>query len=240
MINSKRVLALVTARTGSKGLPGKNLRPMCGKPLIGWTIEQGLASRYIDKLVVSTDAEEIAEVARACGASVPFLRPSELASDEASSMDVILHTLDFLERNGEYYDMLVLLEPTSPLRETEDVDSAIELCAGQLGLASVVSVAKAEVSHPSFLFQLRKGFLAPISGTQPNGLRRQDLVEDYYYLEGSVYVSPVSMLRREKSFYHRATVPWIVSRYKAIEIDELADFIMAEALMAARMDRRLV
>lgn len=240
MINSKRVLALVTARAGSKGLPGKNLRPMCGKPLIAWTIEQGLASRYIDKLVVSTDGEEIAQVARAYGASVPFLRPPELASDDASSMDVILHALDILEKSEEYYDLLVLLEPTSPLRDTADIDGAIELCDGRQGLASVVGVAKAEVCHPAFLFQQRKGFLEPISGAQPTGLRRQDLVEDYYFLEGSVYISPVPMLRREKSFYHRATVPWIVSRYKAIEIDELADFIMAEALMAARMDRRLI
>ena len=235
MINDKRVLALIPARAGSKGLPGKNIRRMCGKPLIGWSIEQGRGSCYVDKVVVSTDSEEIASVARDYGASVPFLRPVELASDTASSIDVILHAVDFLERQGELYDYLVLLEPTSPLREISDIDGAIELCVQPPKIDSVVGAAKVDNTHPSFLFSLEDGRLQPVEGRHPTGLRRQDLKKDYYYLEGSVYVTSLPALRRERTFYHDATAPWIVDKYKAIEIDTVADFVIADALMDAQI-----
>jgi N-acylneuraminate cytidylyltransferase/CMP-N,N'-diacetyllegionaminic acid synthase len=239
MINNKKVLAIVTARKGSKGLPGKNIMSICGKPLIAWTIEQGLSSCYIDKLIVSTDCEEIASIAESCGASVPFLRPAELASDSASSIDVVFHAIKYLEKNDDYYDLVVLLEPTSPLRQTTDIDGAIHLCDSIGDYSSVVGVAKAESGHPAFLFKLESNYLKPITGRYPIGLRRQDLEEPYFFLEGSVYVSSVSSLYQNKSFYHDSTIPWIVDRYKALEIDELADFIMVEALLLAKLGGRL-
>lgn len=235
MINNKTVIGIVTARGGSKGLPGKNLRQLCGKPLIAWSIEQGLASKYIDHLIVSTDDEEIANVAQACGASVPFIRPPNLASDKATSISVILHAINFLSEMGDQYHLVVLLEPTSPLRETADIDGAIELCVNNGCETSVVGVAAVESAHPSFLFKIESGVLKSMTGEQPSGLRRQDLLQDYFYLEGSIYVSPVEKLRQENSFYHANTMPWIVERYKAVEIDELSDFIMAEGLMAAKI-----
>ncbi len=239
MINNKRVLAVITARAGSKGLVGKNIRQFCGKPLIGWTIDQALESKYIDKVLVTTDGEEIARIARQFGAEVPFLRPSDLASDNAPTIDVLLHAINFLEFSQDGYDLLVLLEPTSPLRECSDIDGAIELCESQDYDISVVSVVNVESAHPSFLFQTDGDFLRPISERQPTSLRRQDLAEKFYCIEGCVYVSPINMLKREKSFYHKKTMPWIVDRYKAIEIDELSDFIMAEALMNSRIQGEL-
>lgn len=235
MINDKRTLALVPARAGSKGLPGKNIRRMCGKPLIGWSIEQGRESRYVDKILVSTDSEEIASVAREYGASAPFLRPQDLASDTASSIDVIFHAIDFLEQQGERYDYLVLLEPTSPLRELSDIDGAIELCVLSPQISSVVGVAKVDNTHPSFLYSIENGKLKPMQGRQPTGLRRQDLGQNYYYLEGSIYVASIPTLRKERTFYHDATAPWIVDKYKAIEIDTVADFVIADALMDAQI-----
>jgi len=235
MINDKHVLALIPARAGSKGLPGKNIRRLCGKPLIAWTIEQGLGSSFVDKVVVSTDSEEIASVARHYGASVPFLRPQDLASDLASSLEVIFHAIDFLELRGEIYEYIVLLEPTSPLREVSDIDGAIELCAHSSQVESVVGVAKVDNTHPSFLFSLQDGRLHPMQGKHPTGIRRQDLVRDYYYLEGSVYVSNLKGLRREQTFYHDRTAPWIVDKYKAVEIDSVADFMVADALMDAQI-----
>lgn len=235
MIKGKRVLGLVPARGGSKGLPGKNLRLMCGKPLIGWTIEQGMASKYIDRLVVSSDSTEIAKIALKHGAEVPYLRPPELASDTASSASVILHALDYLACQEDFYDLIVLLEPTSPLRDVSDIDGAIELCVQHGDGASVVGVTCVENAHPAFLFQVANGVLRPINGQQPSGLRRQDLTGKYYYLEGSIYVSHVGIFEQEKSFYHSNTLPWFVDRNKAIEIDELSDFIVAEALMSAKI-----
>ena len=234
MINCKRVVAIIPARSGSKGLPGKNVRELCGKALIAWSIEQGLACEYIDKVLVSTDSEEIANIAARHGASIPFLRPKALAGDETSTMDVLLHALDHLSSTGELYDYVVLLEPTSPLRDVADIAGALELLVGSECAESVVGVSKAEASHPSFLFAVQDGLLHPMTGSQPTGLRRQDLKENFYYLEGSIYVSGVPSLRNNKSFYHDATAPWLVERYKAIEIDELSDFIVVEALMNAK------
>jgi CMP-N-acetylneuraminic acid synthetase len=118
MINGKRVLAVVPARGGSKGLPGKNIRMICGKPLIDWTIQAALKSRFIDELIVSTDSPEIADIAAKAGASVPFLRPAGLATDTSPTIDVVEHVLEHFRAASESFDYLVLLEPTSPLRRT--------------------------------------------------------------------------------------------------------------------------
>ena len=236
MINGKHVLAVIPARGGSKGLPGKNIRMLCGKPLLAWSIEQGLACTYVDTVLVSTESEEIAAIAAQYGASVPFLRPHSLAGDEASSVDVLLHAVDCLGSIGRFCDYVVLLEPTSPLRDVSDIAGALELLDSSKSAESVVGVARAESSHPSFLFVEQGGLLRPMMGSRPTGLRRQDIREDFYYLEGSIYVSSVTSMRKEKSFYHAATAPWIVDRYKAMEIDELGDFIAVEALMKAKLE----
>lgn len=235
MIGGKSVLAIIPARGGSKGLPGKNIRPMCGKPLIGWSIFQGLESQYIDEVLVTTDSQEILDIAKQFGANAPFIRPKSLADDDATSIDVLLHAVDYLTKAGRVYDYLVLLEPTSPLRDVSDIDGAIELLIYNELAESVVGVTKVEGAHPSFLFTIQNELLRPMLGMEPNGLRRQDLKDDYYYLEGSIYVSSVTALIERRGFYHADAFPWVVDRYKAIEIDELCDFIAAEALMQAKI-----
>ena len=235
MIGNKSVIAIVPARGGSKGLPGKNARPMSGKPLIAWTIEQALDCPLLDAVVVSTDSEEIARVAQRAGARVPFMRPPALASDGATSVDVILHAIDTLEAMGESYRYVVLLEATSPLRDVADISGAIAHLAGSEECTSVVGVARAESGHPAYLMTVEGGLLRPMSGVQPTAVRRQELRGEYFYLEGSVYASEIDALRVEKSFYHSNTAPWVVERYKALEIDELSDFIAAEALMNAKL-----
>jgi len=125
MYKDKKILALIPARGGSKGLPRKNIKPLLGKPLIAWTIEQSLASKYLDKVVVSTEDKEIAEISKKYGAEVPFIRPKELAKDDTPSIDVVLHAIDFLEKK-ELFNIIVLLQPTSPLRTISDIDNSIE------------------------------------------------------------------------------------------------------------------
>ena len=238
MIAGKSVLGLVPARGGSKGLPGKNLRPMLGKPLLAWTIECAAACPAVDAVVVSTDDAAIADTAIGLGAEAPFLRPAGLATDTASSIDVVLHALDTLATGGRVFDIVVLLEPTSPLREVSDIAGALDRLVGAPAVESVVGVARVENVHPAFLYRLTEGQLRPYTGAQPTGLRRQDL-DPLYFVEGSVYASFVAALRAKRSFYHERTAPWVVARYKSLEIDELSDFIAVEALLAARREGRL-
>ncbi|MGA8412615.1 MAG: acylneuraminate cytidylyltransferase family protein [Xanthobacteraceae bacterium] len=233
MIADARVLGLITARGGSKGLPGKNIRPLCGKPLIEWSISAAKGASCIDRIVVSTDDAAIAEVAQRAGAEVPFKRPSELATDSASSVDVVIHAIDMLAETELIFDIVVLLEPTSPLRESFDIDEGVERLI-RSGAGSVVSVCRAVSAHPAFMFsQDKKGRLRPYLNQQPTGLRRQDL-DPIFFLDGTLYVSRVDVLRHKRSFYHEDTVAFEVPKWKSLEIDDVDDFVMVEALMARR------
>jgi CMP-N,N'-diacetyllegionaminic acid synthase len=188
MIAGRSVLALIPARGGSKGLPGKNVRPLLGKPLIGWSIEQGRASLYADAVVVSTDDEGVAHTAREFGAEVPFLRPAKLASDTAPTIDMILHALDFLAGQGRSFDLVVLLEPTSPLREARDIDAALETLVARADAQSIVGVARVESAHPAFLVKVENGLIRPYASDAFRVVRRQDLGEVFFF-EGSVYAA---------------------------------------------------
>lgn len=237
MIMEKKVLALIPARAGSKGLPRKNIRPFRGKPLLQWSVEHGLSSRYVDKVVVTTDSEEFANVARKCGAVAPFIRPKSLASDMAASVDVILHAVDFLEERGEMFDILVLLEPTSPLREPQDIDDALELLLSVPGAESVVSVSRTEAHHPAFLMKKSEtAFLEPYL-SDFKVIRRQDIAA-LYFLDGTIYASRVEALRKRRSFYHEKTLGYEVPKYKSFEIDDQNDFVICEALHRANFPEK--
>ena len=229
MIHGLKVLGLVAARGGSKGLPGKNVRPLCGKPLIAWSIDAAKAASSLDAIVVSTDDEAIADAARRAGAEVPFMRPPELADDTASSIDVVLHAVDQLAAAGRQFDIVVLLEPTSPLREPEDIERGLARLV-ETGAGSVVSVCRAESVHPAFMFRQGQDLrLRPFMERQPTGLRRQE-IEPLYFLEGTLYASRIDVLRAKRSFYHEDTVGYEVPKWKSLEIDDIDDFLMAEAL----------
>lgn len=240
MIENKRIISIIPARGGSKGVPRKNIKQLLGKPLIAWTIEEAKSSKYIDRVVVSTDDEEIAEKSKKYGAEVPFLRPEELATDDAKTIDVILHALNWLKTRENYYDFLVLLEPTSPLRDVEDIDKCIEILIGNPKAEAIVGVAKLESTHPEFNVAINdEGFIRKSNGTTDfKVLRRQDL-EDAYFFEGSIYISEVETLKQKRTFYHKSTLGYVVPKYKSLEVDELCDFICIEALMKAKKEGRL-
>ncbi len=236
MIDGKRCLAIVPARRGSKGLPLKNIRPLHGKPLLAWPIAAAIGSRYIDETIISTDDQEFADIAVAHGASAPFLRPSELASDTAPSIKFILHALDAMAALGQQFDLLVLLEPTSPLTESADVDAALELLTGAADRAdAIVGVAPLEASHPAFAVTRDEGgIISPLSSASFDDLpRRQDL-PPVYALDGSLYVSTVAAIRAKQGFCHARTLGYVTNRFKAFEVDDLVDFVCIEALMAHR------
>ena len=239
MYKNKNILGLIPARGGSKGLPEKNIKPLLCKPLIAWTIEQALASKYLDRVVVSTDDKGIAEISKKYGAEVPFMRPKELARDDSTTSDVILHVLKWFEDAGEKYDYLALLEPTSPLREKNDIDKCIELLIDSEVAKSIISVSKLESAHPEFnvIIDKKSGFIEKVDGTTEfQVLRRQDL-PDIYFFDGTIYISEVKAFFKNQTFYHNRTLAYIVPRWKSIEVDEIFDLICVEAIIKYRKDK---
>ena len=231
MYKNKTFLGIIPARGGSKGLPGKNIKELCGKPLIAWSIESGLKSKYLDEVMVTTDSKDIANIAKQYGASVPFLRPDVLASDTATSFDAIKHTIEFYKNEfDKEFDYIVLLEPTSPLRETSDIDIAIEQLFNS-NADSIVGICKTEDQNPAFLvFKNEKDFISGYENHDMKVLRRQD-IKDVYFFEGTIYISKTDVLLNKKTFYHENTIGYVVPKYKSLEIDDIDDFIMVEAIM---------
>lgn len=214
-----RVLALITARGGSKGLARKNVLPAGGRPLLAWTIAAAQKSSVIDHLVLSSDDAEIIKVARAWGCDVPFSRPAELATDTAGSIDVVVHALEALPG----YEYLVLLQPTSPLRTEADIDAAFHLMQKQ-GANSCVSVCEAEQS-PYWMYQLNEqnhlsSLLPEFSGIT----RRQDL-PPVYVLNGAIYIASVDQLVRSRTFINEETVAFVMPREKSLDIDTMEDLV---------------
>jgi N-acylneuraminate cytidylyltransferase/CMP-N,N'-diacetyllegionaminic acid synthase len=197
---------------------------------MAWSIEAGLKSKYIDRLIVSTDSEKYAEIAKDFGAEVPFIRPDKISTDESSRKDVIKHSLDFFKNKNELYDYIVLLEPTSPLTTETDIDTGIEKLLLDKSAESIVGVSLSEVSHPDFLVNLKNGFLNFINENQKSSvIRRQDL-ENLYFYDGTLYISEVDKYL-EKEFYHEKTLGYVTPKWKSLEIDDMYDFIMVEAIM---------
>ena len=236
MIAAKRVLAIIPARAGSKGLPNKNIRPLGGKPLLAWPIEAARGSTYVDRTIVSTDSQSYAEVAAQHGADVPFIRPAELASDSAPSIGFLLHALDTLEADGDNYHYVVLLEPTSPLTESRDIDAALERLDHSAGhAAALVGMTPMVTTHPAYAMRAQPdGLVRPLIGSDFAAMpRRQDL-EPLFCLDGSLYISTVEALRRERAFCHSQTIGFATERHKAMEVDDLVDFICIEAVLRHR------
>ena len=194
-MSKERVLALIPARGESKGIPGKNTKELVGKPLIAYTIEAARECVSIDAILVSTDSEDIAEVARKYGAWVPFLRPAELASDTAKTIDVVIYTINRLASEGWEYDYVILLQPTSPLRKPEDIEKAFSL-ALKTG-EDVVSVSEVKDSPILIRTCEKNGNLLPLL-SESSTVRRQDMPK-YYRVNGSIYVNYVSRLSSETS-----------------------------------------
>jgi CMP-N,N'-diacetyllegionaminic acid synthase len=226
-----RILALVPARGGSKRLPGKNIRPLGGKPLILWSIEAARSLPQVCDTLVSTDSESIAEVARAGGALVPWLRPSALATDEASSVDVCLHALDWYEREKGAVDGLLLLQATSPFRSAATLRRGLEFFASGGG-RSVLGVSPA-VSHPLWCFKIDGRTLRPFCDIGGLQLRSQDL-PPAFTVNGGFYLITPNGLRTRRSFFDDNTIPLVMDdRAESIDIDTEWDWQMALTALAA-------
>lgn len=219
-------MAIIPARGGSKSIPRKNVLPLAGKSLIVRTGEQARSSKYIDRVVLSSDDEEIAAEGRRCGIDVPFMRPARLATDEATTASVVSHALQTLRAKD---GLLVLLQPTSPLRSAEDIDAAIETCISE-GAPACVSVVEIDKS-PYWMFKTDgTGQLVPYIDAAQRPSRRQDAPKAYM-LNGAVYVVRVEHFLAEAEFTPAGTMPYVMPQERSHDIDEPADFARVEQLL---------
>ncbi|MFQ5712260.1 MAG: cytidylyltransferase domain-containing protein [Candidatus Geothermarchaeales archaeon] len=223
------VVAIIPARSGSKSLPKKNLRALAGKPLVAWTIEAALRSELIDRVIVSTDSEEIAKLSREYGADVPFLRPDELATDYTPMLPVLQHAVRYLEEKEGYgVDVIVTLQPTSPLRDEGDIDEALRMFL-KGNVDSLVSVCAVR-HHPYKMVRVVEGKTKPIIAAGREHERRQDLPKVYRH-NGAIYVTKRAILMRENRILGENTLAYIMPEEKSIDIDSALDLKLAECYL---------
>lgn len=235
MNERKGILAIIPARVGSKGLPGKNVRPLHGRPLISWTIDAAKASKYINRIIVSTDDQKAADICGNCGVEIPFLRPKELAQDDTPIIDVIIHILENLNNTENYVpDIVVLLQPTSPLRTSADIDKALELLLGNKNAEAVVSIS--EVSETPYWMRVldKDGFIKYFMEHDYKDFRRQDL-PPVYVVNGAIYICRKTALIKNRSFSPNNTLGYLMPKSRSVDIDDITDFELAESIMSKQV-----
>ncbi len=221
------VIAIIPARGGSKGIPNKNLALLAGKPLIQYTIDAVQRSKSVSDIFISSDDPEIIDFCESLGVNVPYRRPPELAMDHSSIIDAVLHALDWLQQNTSLPENIILLQPTSPLRTVDDIDGAIELFL-KTPTDSLISVHRM-IEHPYECLKLENGgwdFLAKPATKAP---RRQDYQEDYFYINGAIYLAKTAFLMRERSFVVEGmTGLYFMNPANGVDIDDMFDLKRAE------------
>ncbi|MEH7503782.1 acylneuraminate cytidylyltransferase family protein [Neobacillus drentensis] len=220
MYKGKTFLVIIPARGGSKGIPNKNIIDVEGKPLIKYTIDAAIESKYVDRIVVSTDSEVIAKVSVESGAEVPFLRPAALSTDSAKTIDALIHAVNTLKEQGSTYDYLVLLQPTQPLRQSYHIDEAIEKIV-EIGTDSLVSLSPVH-EHPILMRTINKqGMVSNLLKTSST-VRRQDF-PDYYKVNGSIYINKINEKFDENLSLNDNKLSYIMEEKYDIDIDEPFD-----------------
>jgi CMP-N-acetylneuraminic acid synthetase len=226
-----KVLGLIPARGGSKGVPRKNIKLLCGKPLLQYTAEAALSARLLTRVILTTEDEEIAAVGRSCGLEVPFLRPAELARDDTPTLPVVQHAIKWLEDHGETYDAVCLLQPSSPLRRAEEIDGCIQLLEAS-GADAVVTVLPVPAEYNPHWVYLRDetGLLHLSSGQAEPPPQRQSLPAAFHR-EGSVYVTRRDVLMIGNSLYGQRLEGYLIASDQRVNIDSRADWNHAEEIL---------
>ena len=228
--DSPKILGVITARGGSKGIPGKNIKLLGGKPLIAYTVEAAKQSQLLTQTILSTDDEEIAAVAKKYGAATPFMRPKELAQDQIPHLPVMRHAIEFMEQKlGYRFDYVVILQPTSPFRTVADLDGTINLLI-TTGADSAVSVVEMKDNHPIKAKKLEGNKVLPYCLPEPEGIRRQDLPKAYKR-SGAVYAMRRDLVMNDNRLYGDNIVGYEVPWERSIDIDVPLDWIQAEYML---------
>ncbi|QHQ60698.1 acylneuraminate cytidylyltransferase family protein [Anaerocolumna sedimenticola] len=227
------MIAIIPARGGSKGLPGKNIKELAGYPLIYYTIKAAKEANSIDRIIVSTDDKKIADIASNFGAEIPFLRPEELAADHSKAIDNYIYTVDRLNQTRTIaIDEFIVLQPTSPLRTSKDIDNAIELFY-KMKAETVISVVKAE--HPPTWYKKISpdGILIDYYTSVDNSQNRQE--EEVTFLpNGAIFVFNFNALKKNCGYYNSKTYPYVMPQENSVDIDTPIDFQLAELLLKSK------
>ena len=235
-----KILAVIPARGGSKGVVHKNIRPICGKPLIAYTIETALAARHLlYRSIVSSDDPEIKAIACEYGADVPFLRPPELAGDRVPTLPVLQHAVRFVEEeDGVALNWVLLLQPTAPLRVIEDIEAPVAL-AHQNSCDSVISVVQAFAEHPILMKRIEDNRLLPYCIEEKEGTRRQDYQPPAYMRNGAIYLTRRDVLMEQDSIWGQVIRPYVMPPERSVNIDSELELKLVELLMQERMKKPL-
>jgi len=244
-----KVLGIIPAREGSKGIKDKNVIKCNGKPLIYWTIEAARKAKEIDRLIVSTDSLRYRDMLEQFGKDLfPFIRPEKFAKDKSPSAEVVIHALDKMAELGEEFDIVILLEPTSPIRTPEQINEVIQLLKSAPKARAMVSVVEDSNHHPLLAFEVQKsgqlvpyGSLTGATSAEPSypGHPRRQALRPAFFMSGDIYLSYVDTYRERLSFNHELTAAYRAESWQSDEIDEPADLIRVEAILKARQEGRL-
>ena len=228
MFKKYKIICVVPARGGSKGVPRKNVKKLAGKPLIAYTIQQARKSKYIDRVIVSTENKEIADIARKYKAEVPFVRPKKLAGDNVATVDVLLHVIDWLKKNEKYdFDILVLLHATAPLRNISDIDDSIKILVEKKA-DNVFSVTEAQRNPYFNMVEVDKKGRVALS--KKGAFPTRQSAPKVYDMNASVYVWWKDVLKKEKGIFLKNSRIYIMPKSRSIDIDDDVDFRIAELL----------
>ncbi len=230
MYKDKKFLAVVTARGGSKGIPRKNIKDLCGNPLLAYTLEAAAGSRYLTSTIVSTDDQEIADIAQSCGGDVPFLRPAELAGDTSTSLPVIQHALVWLKNNrGEEFDYVMILQPTSPFRTAQDIDACIEKIV-DTNADSVMSMVEVQDFSPKKLKKIENDCIVSLFEDEGKVSAFRDAHEKVYKRNCAIYLTKVEYIM-QSDLFGKVSRPYVMPPERSLDINVPIDFEMAEFFM---------
>ena len=232
-----KTIAVIPARGWSKGVPRKNIRDLCGKAVIAWTIETALAAGdHLHRVIVSTDDTEIAEAARAAGAEAPFMRPAEMATDEAPTLPLLQHAVGFVEEEeGKPVDWVMVLQPTAPFRNVDDIAESLKL-AREGGCDSVASVTRVLTEHPILMKKIENNRLLPYCIEEKEGTRRQDYDPPAYMRNGAIYLTRRDVLMENNSIWGEVVRPYVMPEERSYDIDSERDFRLVELVMRERLE----
>ena len=230
------ILGITLARGGSKGVERKNIKDLLGKPLIQYTIDEALESKYLDEYIVSTDDQEIANVAKSLGVEVPFIRPKEFSYDNSLTYDVVKHCVDFLNAKQDIYDIILLLQPTTPFRPFSSIDRAIEILLNDKSFDSVVSVVDVDGNHPNRMKVIKEGKLLNYVNQGFEDMRPRKELPKVYIRSGAIYAIRAQNFISEKSLVSKQCAPLIMNYEETINIDNINDFNYCEFILKEKLN----